>query len=324
MALPFLDTDAHTRSKWRNRVHTWLLAGSSVVFMALVAWLVFGVVGLVWAAVLGAVGLWSATRISPKLVLSLYRARPLMPDEFPDGYRLLRAITARADLPAVPTLHYVPSRVLNAFAVGKPEDSALVVTDGLLRGLTIRQLAGVLAHEISHVRNGDLTVMALADIVNRVTSIMATVGLLTLAFLLPSILASGGQVPWLGVLLLIFAPTIGGLLQLALSRAREYDADLDAVTLTGDPEGLASALMALERKQGARWEALLMPGRRLPDPSLLRSHPKTEDRVKRILALRHDQGPRIPVHGEKPQVGPSIIPVVRPPRHHVGRMGVWY
>ncbi|QPC45083.1 M48 family metalloprotease [Kaustia mangrovi] len=324
MTFPSLDSVEQTRSKWRNRMHSWLLAGGSVGFMAVVAWLVFGVVGLVWALALGAVGLWSATRISPKLVLNLYRARPITQQEFPDGYHVLRAITARADLPTVPMLYYVPSRMMNAFAVGMPQDSAIAVTDGLLRGLTMRQLAGVLAHEVSHIRNGDLKVMALADIVNRITSIMATVGLLTLAFYLPAILEAGGQVPWIGIVLLIFAPTIGGLLQLALSRAREYDADLDAVSLTGDPEGLAAALMALERKQGAMWEALFLPGGRLPDPSLLRSHPKTQDRVKRILALRRDQTPHIPLPGEKPEVGPSIVPVVRRPRFHVSRMGLWY
>ena len=89
--------------------------------------------------------------------------------------------------------------------------------------------------------------------------------------------------PWLLVLTLALAPTFVSLLQLALSRAREFDADIDAAGLTGDPVGLASALDKLQRRQGSLWETILMPGGRIPDPSLLRTHPKTEERIVRLL-----------------------------------------
>jgi heat shock protein HtpX len=148
---------------------------------------------------------------------------------------------------------------------------------------------------------------------------MSTMGLIGL----PLMFGAGWNIPVLGLLLLIFAPTIGGLLQLALSRAREYDADLDGVSLTGDPEGLASALELLERKQGAVWEGLVLPGSRVPEPSLLRTHPKTEDRIARLMALRRDRTP-IELPQSRPLAGPFLVPPIRAPRIHWHRMGIWY
>jgi heat shock protein HtpX len=319
-----LDQDQQRRHDFRNTLHTWLLIIGAGLLMAVIAWTVYGPTGIFYAAVFGAVGLWSASKASPKLVLKLYKARPLAPNELTELQSIIRELTARADLPAVPTLHYVPSQMMNAFAVGKPEDSAIAVTDGLLRGLTVRQLAGVLAHEISHIRNGDLKVMAIGDILNRITSFMATFGLFALIFSIPAMLAADMKLPWLGFIFLLLAPTAGGLLQLALSRAREYDADLDAAGLTGDPEGLASALAVLERRQGRMWEGLVFPGGRSPEPSLLRSHPKTADRIERLLSLRKQPGPPMIVRDDAHRPDRSITPIIRPPRIHWHRMGLWY
>jgi heat shock protein HtpX len=92
-------------------------------------------------------------------------------------------------------------------------------------------------------------------------------------------------VPLLLIALLVFAPQITILLQLALSRAREFDADLDAAGLSGDPVGLAAALAKLERYQRGAWEQILMPGQRLPEPSVLRTHPPTAERIARLQAM---------------------------------------
>lgn len=294
----------------------------STFLMALIAFSVFGGSGVVWAMVLTAFGLWQAGRVSPKIVLKLYKARALTAEEVPQLHQLMRELTKRADLPAVPQLYYVPSQMMNAFAVGQTKDSAIAVTDGLIRNLTLRQLAGVLAHEISHIRNGDLTVMALGDVLSRLTGTMSTIGLLI--GVPAAFLTNGGVVPWVAIVALIAAPTIGGLLQLALSRTREYDADLDAAGLTGDPEGLASALQTLEQKQGSMWEQLVLPGSRSPQPSIMRSHPKTPDRVERLRSLRTTTPPMI-TRSDKP-VRPtrSIVPPVRRPRINIGRMGLWY
>ncbi|MCB1377036.1 MAG: M48 family metalloprotease [Alphaproteobacteria bacterium] len=315
-----LDPDVQRRHDIRNWLHTVILVAGTGALAAAIAWVVYGPDGLVWAAAFGAVGLWTLGRMSPKVVLNLYKARELEEHEIPELHDLMRTLTRRADLPTVPRLYYVPSTMLNAFAVGKPEDSAIAVTDGLLRAMTIRQLAGILAHEVSHIRNGDLRVMGLADVLNRITGFMSTMGLLGV----PLMFGTGWNIPVLGLLLLIFAPTIGGLLQLALSRAREYDADLDGAGLTGDPEGLASALALLERKQSAMWEGLVLPGSRLPEPSLLRTHPRTADRIERLLALRKDVTLDVSLPDTRPAPTPSIIAPLRPPRIHWHRFGIWY
>ena len=310
------------RHKLRNTLHTWLLAAGSLALLVLCVVIVMGPDGILFALIGGGLGLFFATRASPELVLRMYRARELPEHVFEEGHRVLALVAERAGLPRVPKLYYVPSRMMNAFAVGRPEDAVVCVTDGLIRGLSLRELAGVIAHEVSHVRNGDIKVMALADIVSRMTGVLSTFGILVLALNLPAILAGSGTVPWLGILILLAAPTIGGLMQLALSRAREYDADLDAANLTGDPDGLASALMKLERAHGRRWESMVLPGNRLPDPSLLRSHPRTEDRVARLQSLRPARDPVFTKLDAPVVVGKSFIPVTRGPRRRM--TGVWY
>jgi heat shock protein HtpX len=123
--------------------------------------------------------------------------------------------------------------------------------------------------------------------VSRFTSLLSTFGMITLFLNLPALFFGGGEtVPWVAVMLLLIAPTVGSLLQLGLSRTREYDADFGAVTLTGDPDGLAGALKKLEAAQKAHWEGMILPGGRIPDPSLLRSHPRTADRVARLMAMK--------------------------------------
>jgi heat shock protein HtpX len=192
----------------------------------------------------------------------------------------------------------------------------------MLRTLNMRQLAGVLAHEVSHVRNNDLWVMNLADVMSRITRMMAFAGLMLLLFALPIWLTQYGTVPWLLVLTLALAPTFVSLLQLALSRAREFDADIDAAGLTGDPVGLASALDKLQRRQGSLWETILMPGGRIPDPSLLRTHPKTEERIERLMSLIPEQAV-MPFRGPDRIGIPSMFPTViaRPRRRFTG---LWY
>lgn len=319
MPRPHLNLALQRSHDLRNALHTAVLIGGSAVLVAAIAWTVLGFTGLVWAAILGAFGLWTMGRVSPKMVLGLYKARALSPDELPDVHHVVRELARRADLPSVPQLYYVPSKILNAFAVGTPQDSAIAVTDGLVRAMTMRQLAGILAHETAHIKSGDLKVMALADVLTRITSSMSVLGLIGI----PALFGAGIAIPWLGILLLIFAPTLGGLLQLGLSRTREYDADLDGAALTGDPAGLASALETLERRQGRVWEGLF-PAGRVPSPSLLRTHPATEDRMRRLLALAGEPDAQIALTTMRPVPGPSLVPPIRNPRIHWHRMGIWY
>lgn len=297
-----------------NLLHTWLLAAGSLGLLAVTAYVFAGGVGVVMALVFGTLSVALVGRVSPKMVLSMYQAEPVSRQRFPEGHAILDELARRASLPAVPRLHVVPSHMLNAFAVGRREDSAIAITDGLIRALSLRELAGVLAHEVSHIAHEDLRVMAFADMVSRYTSFMSTIGILTL-FVNLGFVAGGYevQIPWLAVLILVLSPTLGGLLQMALSRTREFDADLGAAMLTGDPDGLASALAKLETAQRRHWEAMMLPGGRIPDPSLLRSHPPTGERVARLMSLkRRDDLPR-PASGAATRrsaaAGPSV-PVI--------------
>lgn len=318
--MPKIDTAIQQRHNRRNALHTILLIAGTGLIMGVLAYTMFGWIGLVAAAAFGAFGIMSLGRMSPKMVLGLYKARPLLDDEAPELHQLVRELAKRADLPTLPTLHYVPTKMMNAFAVGHENDSAVAVTDGLLRAMNMRQIAGILAHEVSHIKSGDLKVMGLADVLNRITSILSNLGLVGV----PLVLGTGINVPILGLVLMIAAPTLGGLLQLGLSRAREYDADLDGATLTGDPEGLASALKILEERQGGKWEGLVLPGSRLPQPSLLRTHPKTEDRIAKLMALSGQSSDQIVIrHGsERPQT--SFVPHVSDPKIRWHRLGVYY
>jgi len=315
-----LNPDTQRSHNLRNMLHTTLLIGGTGLLMGLMAYAVMGIIGLIGAAIFGAIGLAGLSRVSPKIVLNLYKARPFTEDEMPELQHLMQDLARRADLTVVPQLHYVPTKMLNAFAVGSREDSAIAITDGLLRTMNMRQIAGILAHETAHIVNGDLKVMGLADVLNRITSLMSTIGLIGV----PLVFGTGIDIPYLGLFLMIFAPTVGGLLQLGLSRAREYDADLDGVTLTGDPDGLASALRLLEEKQRGIWEGMFLPGASIPQPSMLRTHPKTEDRIARLKALRHIASEQVVLRNETEHPKPSFVPQVHNPRIRWHRFGVYY
>ena len=288
-----LDYAERRRHKLRNVAQSALLLVGMMALLVVCTSLVFGPDGALWGLIGWSVALIFGPRVSPRLVLGLYHAQRLGPADFPDGFAILEALAARAGLERLPALYYLPSATINAFTLGSRNDAVIALTDGMLRTLTLRELAGVLAHELSHIRNNDLWIMNLADSISRLTGLMAFAGVLLGFVTLPLALVGAAPFPLPLIILLMAAPTVGSLLQLALSRAREYDADLDAAGLTGDPVGLAAALDKLERLQGRAWERIMLPGRRVPDPSLLRTHPPTEDRIKRLLALRQpptDQG----------------------------------
>ena len=315
-----IDVAAQRRYKRRNAAQALLLLGGMVGMAALCAWVLAGLPGVWWVAVLGLVALALRPSLPSAWVLRMYGARALPPGAAPELHQVVRALSARAELPAVPQLHYVASSMLNAFAVGRRHDAAIGVTDGLLRCLTGRELAGVLAHEISHVRADDLWIMTLADTVSRVSHALSYAGLILVVLGLPVLTATGAGDLLIVALALTVTPTVVTLLQLALSRSREYDADLEAARLTGDPEGLARALRKLERVEGGIWERILVPHRRPPDPLLLRTHPPTDRRVERLLALSAARRPDVALPdvlhapGGYPRVGAA--PRLRPP-------GVW-
>ena len=301
---PLLDDARRREHKARNELHSLLLVGGLGLLTAFSAWLIWSWPGVVTALIgIGALYVL-APRVPPDVIMRMYRARPI--DQGHGGHTayIVDLLSRRAGLPAVPRVYVIPSMTLNAFAAGAPEKAVIGITEGLLRRLSMRELAGVLAHEISHIRNNDLAVMSLADVMTRFTQVLSYLAIFLAIFNLPAMLLGDSDISLLALVLLYLAPTIGSLLQLGLSRTREYDADLEGAELTGDPSGLASALEKLERYQGHFWEDMMLPvpGRRIPQPSLLRSHPPTKERIARLLALENRElAPPIEVE-EEPMV----------------------
>lgn len=304
--------------RWLNRLQTGLLVLTLVGIAAAARRLPFGEGGL-WLALFAVAGALLLEPVAASaLSLRLYRVRTLHPQEAHEMSTLLRELSARAGLPATPVPHYVPSAVVNAFATGSKQEASIALTDGLLRSLSPRELAGVLAHEVAHIANEDLRVMGLADSVSRLTSLLAMVGQIAIVFSLPALLAGAVAVNWPGLLLLIASPQLALLAQLGLSRVREFDADRLAAELTGDPHGLASALAKIEQVSRS-WRAWLRPGGDNPEPSWLRTHAATQDRISRLLALAPRPASALPFH--EIHFLPESAVTLRPPRWRPS--GLW-
>jgi len=304
--------------RWLDRLQTGLLVLTLVGIAAAAGRLPFGEGGL-WLALFAVAGALLLEPVAASaLSLRLYRARALYPHEAPEMWALLRELSARAGLSATPVPHYVPSAVVNAFATGSKQHASIALTDGLLRNLSSRELAGVLAHEIAHITNEDLRVMRLADSVSRLTSLLALMGQIAILLNLPALLVGAAEVYWPGLLLLAASPQLALLAQLGLSRVREFDADRLAAELTGDPQGLASALAKIERVSRS-WRAWLWPGWGNPEPSWLRTHPATADRTARLLALVPQPSLTLPFQTD--YLEPRSFAPMRPPRR--GLSGLW-
>jgi heat shock protein HtpX len=320
-----LDEARRSQHKAQNERQSLVLIAGLGLLTAFCAWLLWGGTGvlatLLWLGFL----YYFAPRVPPEMIMRLYRARRLDPRQGDQIAHIVAVLASRASLPAVPQVYLIPSMTLNAFATGSASKAVIGVTEGMLRRLSLRELAGVLAHEISHIANTDLAVMSLADMMTRFTQALSYLALFLAIFNLPALLTGDADISLLALVLLYLAPTIGSLLQLGLSRPREYDADLEGAQLTGDPAALASALDKLERYQGRFWEDLMfpVPGRRIPQPSLLRSHPTTAERIARLRALEvRDLPPPIDVV-EEPMVSMvGVAPAAMRPRYRFP--GVWY
>ena len=288
-----LDTGAERRQRARNRLHEAVLSAGLVALTAAVAWLLLGPVGLLLLPLPLALVLLVRPRIPVGAVLSTYGARPLPPYAAPGLHRAVAVLARRAGLPRPPALFLVTSPVPNAFTVGRRDDAALAITDGLLALLGGAELLGVLAHEISHLQSGDTSVIGFSRSLGRLARVLVPVGLLVLLVGAPLAVSGAAGPLALGaaIVLLPFAVTA---LETAFARSRELDADLGAARLTGDPEALARALEVLDVAADQGWLRLLVPGRRAADPWILRTHPATEERVRRLRALAPAPAPTEP------------------------------
>lgn len=319
-----LDEETRREHKRQNLLHSALLIALVWLLLTIAGLLLMGAAGTIaMLAMLTGLFLLSP-RIPPETVMRLYRGTRVERDQSQLS-SLVDVLAWRAELPARPELYVIPSMTLNAFATGTPGQSAIAITEGLLRRLSLREIAGVVAHEMSHIRNGDLEVMGLADMMTRLLQLMSYVAVMLAAINAVFALEGDQAVSWWAVLALYLAPAISSLIQLALSRAREFDADLEAAALTGDPVALASALRRLDSDTGHFWEDLMfpVPGRRIPLPSVLRTHPDTRDRIQRLMALGNRPAHEPLVIAEAPMI--SLVgygPIEMRPRYRFP--GLWY
>jgi len=309
--------------QWRNRLQTALLIILLLTISGLVGNLLLGEIGL-WIALGGALLTLILEPVAAwRMTLRLYQARPIYPAEAPDLWRIVTILSQRAELPATPVLYYIPSPMINAFAVGHGKHAAIALTYGLLSKLTLRELSGVLGHEIAHIAHGDLKVMGLADYISRLTNLFSAAGQLMLLLSLPILFIEGYgiSINWFSMLLLLFSPQLAVLAQLGLSRVREYDADQKAAILTGDPLGLAYALARIEH-HSRFWIEIFLPGWGNPQPSWLRSHPPTEERIKRLEGYAMTYSDLKPSLASDLPIGYATKAVQHAPRWRVG--GFWY
>ena len=231
---------------------------------------------------------------SDKIVLAMYRAREVTEAEAPDLVRMVRSLSQRAQLP-MPKVWIVPTDSPNAFATGRnPQHAAVAVTQGLLRIMNNDQLEGVLAHELAHIKNRDTLISAVAATLAGVIMMLATMA--RWAAMFGGGRNSGDRGGILGLIVMsLLAPIAALLIQMAISRTREFQADATAARLTKKPSGLASAL---ERLQAAAERIPLdanpatshlfivnpLSGRSFA--RLFSTHPPVEERVKRLRAIQ--------------------------------------
>ena len=196
-----------------------------------------------FALVMNGVSYW----FSDKIVLRMYGAKEISTDKAPTLHRIIRDLTLRAQMP-MPKLYLIPQEAPNAFATGRDEKHAAVaVTEGILRILDERELRGVLAHELSHIKNRDILIGTIAATMAGAISMLANMAHWGMIFGGRSSENREGGHPIVALLMIVIAPLAAMLVQMAISRSREFGADATGATISGDPSSLANALRKLER-----------------------------------------------------------------------------
>ncbi len=307
-----------------NLIQAAVLLAAFGVLVALASWPLIGAAALLLAGLAVAAIVALALRLPPRVVMRLYGARLHERGALKQVDALVAELAQRAALVRCPVLYVVPSTLLSAFSVATEDTAAIAVTEGLLRRLTMREIAAVLAREIAHVGLGDLPLLGIADVVTRFAQALYYLGLGLAALNLWRLLTGDELVSWWTVALLILAPALLNLLQLRLPRTREYAADRAAALMTGDPLGLASAISRLETSNGSFYDDLIppVPARRVPQPSMLRCPPHAEQRIDRLRALEAPPMPPLDI-AEGPRISlVGVGPIEMRPRYRWP--GVWF
>jgi heat shock protein HtpX len=284
-----------------NGLKTAALLGLLTGLILAAGWLIGGRGGLVIALVISLVMNGISYFFSDKLALRAMGARPVTEQQFPQLYAMVRELSQAAGQP-MPRLYVSPTAQPNAFATGRnPKHAAVAVTEGIVQMLTPRELRGVIGHELSHVYNRDILISSVAGALAGIITFLAQ-----LAWFIPiggnDDDNDGGGI--LGaLLLLILGPIAATIIQLAISRSREYQADASGATLTRDPAALASALRKID--YGTRAIPLPADGQltstahlMIANPfrmqglaNLFSTHPPMEQRIRRLEEMAANSGP---------------------------------
>jgi heat shock protein HtpX len=292
LAPSLVDAEALRRQRLLNWLQSAVLLLGLLALAAVTGTLFAGTEGLIVAAAIASLFLVLNPVSGEVLFQYVYGAVPLTAASAPRLSALVGELARRAELRRAPRLFLIPAPALQAMASGHREAPSIGVTSGLLQTMSSRELAAVLAHEISHIRHGDMFVMRLAAGAGSMTRAMSTAGLFLLIAYFPVLWSTGVSVSPFAIALLVVAPTVSDLLELSLSRRREFLADAGAVELTGDPSALARALERIAAIQGDDWERFTARGGRWL--RWFRTHPTTAERIERLTAMIPPQRAALP------------------------------
>ena len=268
-----------------------LLAGLTVLFV-LIGDAIGGRQGMIFAFAFACIMNFGAYWFSDKVVLAMYKAKPVSEEDAPQLYTMVKKLTQNAELP-MPKLYIIPTETPNAFATGRdPNHAAVAVTQGILRLLSPEELSGVLGHELAHVKHRDILIQSVAATVAGAITMLARFGQLAFLFGGSDDDEGGG---WGALILLILAPIAAMLIQMAISRAREFYADRDGAKFAGNPLYLATALQKLEAgvaqvpmegdNMATAHMFIVNPFKGKAMMNLFSTHPPTEERIKRLKEM---------------------------------------
>ena len=277
-----------------NTMKTFLLMGILTVMLVFIGRLLGGEGGMIMAFVLAAVMNFGTYWFSDKLVLRMYNARPVTQAEEPELYQTVQELSSRANLP-MPKVYVIPSEQPNAFATGRnPQIAAVAVTQWIMRTLTRDELRGVIGHELAHVKHHDILVGTVAATMAGAISMIANMAQWAMIF-------GGGRSsddergnPIAGIAMMIVAPIAAMMVQMAISRSREFLADEGGAQIAGNPLSLSSALRKLDAKaheipmQASPATAHMFIVSPLTGGGLMKlfsTHPPMEERVARLEAM---------------------------------------
>ena len=295
-----------------NQIRTTILLTAMTVLIIWVGQLLGGRQGMIIALIFAAGMNFFSYWYSDKLVLKMYRANEVTPEQAPELYEMVQRLAHSAGLP-LPKIYVIPQPTPNAFATGRnPEHAVVAVTEGLLKIMDRDEVMGVLAHELAHVKNRDILIGSIAATMAGAIMMLATMARWSAIFGgAGSNDDEGGGGGLIGLIVMsIIAPMAAVIIQMAISRSREYLADATGASFAGNSEGLAGALeklgtyskrLPMDANPSTAHMFIVNPlsGRSLM--GLFSTHPPLEERIARLRGIRPSSGPRDKIESEVSQ-----------------------